>query len=131
MANEYRWQLKGTGEKARHELLRLVREEDRRSDRVSVGYTRSYIRGWYNSLRRSLGNAKDLKGLYWCMWTMKEMSRLLRAQERGEYVDEYVYIQSLAKNALAHFDNFYKTLPSVIEKSLTRAVVKSGIHLPD
>jgi hypothetical protein len=131
MAREYRLQVMGTGQHIRDRirfLLTLVSKTEA-FDHHDVAAVRRLVRGRYNSLHRSLGSGKDLKGLYLCWATLKNMSRIVRQREKDGTKSRAGLVAD-AQAALGHFDIFYKKLPEVVEKSLIRSVLKSGILPP-
>lgn len=131
MARKYRAQIMGTGKHTRNRirLLLTLASKTETFDHHDVAAVRRVVRGWYNSLYRSLGSSKDLKGLYLCWTTLKDMSRIARSHKK-DGTDSRIGLVTDARAALEHFNIFYKILPEVIENSLIRSVLKSGILPP-
>jgi hypothetical protein len=123
MANEYRTQIMRTGENI---MDNIKRDFPRVSDnKTSVGQIRTNIKRWYNHLHRALGSEKDLKELLLVWECFVKLSELCDKNT----ISSNLKCDMIFGKAIKHMDRFFKKIPRLIEKSLTRSVRESGIHL--
>jgi predicted translin family RNA/ssDNA-binding protein len=116
MANEYRNQVKGTGNQ-------LLKEINNLTPWSCFHHHRTDIKRWYNHLQKALGSEKDLKKLLSVWEGLVKISKIPEGTEKDKYQCLFSEVQNQMK------DFVLKKLPSLIEKSLTRSVRESGIRL--
>lgn len=125
MADEYRDRVKSSVRSLRWEILEEKSKPPHLHYKGHLSIARMRVRRCYHFLHRSFDSEKDIKEL------QKVWKCLVKINERCEEDPKNLDPQSqlIFDKAVAYLDKLLEKLPRLIEKSLTRAVRESGIHL--